>query len=197
MKIALTGGMGCGKSRTLDALAEILRETYLCAEDAYRYDSYDAEILRMYRSDKSFKSMLRAELGTDIRSEVATIVFNDPVKLKWLIEVTDAPMRNFLTRITSFPNVVVEVPMLFEIHGIRDMFDIAIAVWCDEETQLARIRKRDNISEDRIRSKLAVGLSADERARRADYVIDTSDGAVDVYEQLEVVLRVAKLDFPG
>lgn len=189
MRIALTGGMGCGKSRTLDALAEILGDTY-------RYDSYDAEILRMYRSDERFKAMLRAELGTDIRSEVAAIVFNDPVKLKWLIEVTDAPMRDFLIRRTALPNVVVEVPMLFEIPGVLDMFDIAIAVWCDEETQLERIRKRDNISEDRIRTKLAVGLNADERARRADYVIDTSDGAVDVYEQLEVVLRVAKLDFP-
>lgn len=190
MKIALTGGMGCGKSRTLDALAEILG-------DSYHYDSYDAEVLRLYRSDAAFKSMLRAELGTDIRSEVAAIVFNDPVKLKWLINASDAPMRHFMARVTNRPNVVVEVPMLFEIPGIRDMFDIAIAVWCDEETQLERIRKRDNISEDRIRSKLAVGLSADERAHRADYVIDTSDGAVDVYEQLEVVLRVAKLDFPG
>lgn len=190
MRIAITGGMGCGKSRTLDALTDILG-------DPYRYASYDAEVLRMYRCDEVFKSMLRAELGTDIRSEVAAIVFNDPEKLNWLIAVTDGPMRDFLARVTALPKVVVEVPMLFEIPGIRDMFDIAIAVWCDEETQLARIRKRDKISEDRIRSKLAVGLSADERARRADYVIDTSDDAVDVYEQLEVALRVASLDFPS
>ena len=189
MRIAITGGMGCGKSRVLDALSEILGDTY-------RYGSYDAEVLRMYRCDEVFKSMLRAELGTDIRSEVAAIVFNDPVKLKWLIEVTDAPMREFMTRATSHKNVVVEVPMLFEIPGIRDMFDIAIAVWCDEETQLARIRKRDKITDERIRSKLSVGMSATERANWSDYVIDTSDGAVDVREQLEVVLRVASLDHP-
>lgn len=191
MRIAITGGMGCGKSRTIDALSEILDGKN------YRFASYDAEILRMYRCDESFKAMLRAELGTDIRSEVAAIVFSDPIKLKWLIDITYAPMWDFLKRVTSLPNVVVEVPMLFEIPGVRDMFDIAIAVWCDEETQLARIRKRDKISEDRIRTKLAVGLSADERARRADYVIDTSEGAVDLYEQLEVALRVASLDFPG
>jgi hypothetical protein len=41
--------------------------------------------------------------------------------------------------------------------------------------------------------KLAVQLSADEIASKADFVIDTSEGAIDVAEQLSVALRVAEL----
>lgn len=189
MKIAITGGMGCGKSTVINSLSEYLGGEYL-------YGSYDSEVLRMYRHDEVFKSMLRAELGTDDKKEVAAIVFNDPVKMQWLINATEAPLYSFLERATSNPNVVIEVPMLFELPRIRDLFDIAIAVWCDEETQRTRIKVRDKISDDLIDRKLKMHLSNDEKAMRADYVVDTSVGAVNALEQIIVILRVAELDFP-
>jgi hypothetical protein len=45
-----------------------------------------------------------------------------------------------------------------------------------------------------IDRKLAVQLSADEIASKADFVIDTSDGAIDVADQLSVALRVSELN---
>jgi dephospho-CoA kinase len=83
--------------------------------------------------------------------------------------------------------------MLFQIPGAPQLFDKVIAIWCDKETQRARIKNRDGLSDEMIDLKLAVQLSADEIASKADFVIDTSEGAIDVAEQLSVALRVAEL----
>jgi dephospho-CoA kinase len=185
VKIALTGGMGCGKSRALDTLTDLLPH--------YKFASYDAEILRLYQRDWKFRDELRHHFGTDVKREVAGIVFNDPVKLHTLFEITETPMRVFMESVTGNLNVVMEVPMLFQIPGAPQLFDKVIAIWCDKETQRARIKNRDGLSDEMIDLKLAVQLSADEIASKADFVIDTSEGAIDVAEQLSVALRVAEL----
>lgn len=193
MRIAITGGMGCGKSTVVDALASIFRSVDIFKED-YRFASYDSEILRMYRYDEDFRSRLREHFGTDSKQEVAALVFSDPEKMAWLIDETGPRMFSFMQKVTNEPNVVVEVPMLFEIGNLQHMFDITICVWCDEQTQRERIRARDKLSDDMIDRKLKMHLSNDEKAARSDYVIDTSDDAVDLFEQLETFLRVAKID---
>jgi dephospho-CoA kinase len=186
VKIAITGGMGCGKSTVINALEDLL-------SGEYRFASYDAEIKRMYKHDWVFREALRYFFGTDVKAEVASIVFNDPEKLKTLIWIIEPSMKAFMDKVTAFPNVVVEVPMLYQLSGYPEMFDKVIAIWCDKETQRARIKARDRLPDEMIDRKLAVQLSADEIASKADFVIDTSEGAIEVAEQLSVALRVAEL----
>jgi dephospho-CoA kinase len=186
VKIAITGGMGCGKSTVLNVLSNLLPGDYLFA-------SYDAEIKRMYGHDWAFRDELRYFFGTDVKAEVASIVFNNPERLNNLIWITAPYMKAFMEKVTAIPNVVVEVPMLYQLPGYPEMFDKVFAIWCDKETQRSRIKARDGISDELLDKKLNVQLSADEIASRADFVIDTCDGAVDVTEQLSVALRVAEL----
>lgn len=186
MKIALTGGMGCGKSTVLNALSDLLPH--------YKFASYDAEIKRMYGHDWKFRDDLRHYFGTDVKAEVASLVFSNPERLKTLVWLTEPPMRAFMEHVTSNLNVVMEVPMLYQLPGAPDLFDKVLAIWCDSATQRARIKARDGLSDEALDRKLAIQLSADEIASKADFVIDTSDGAVDVHVQLEVALRVAELN---
>jgi dephospho-CoA kinase len=190
VKIAITGGMGCGKSTVINALSDLLLDYRF---GSYKFASYDAEIKRMYGHDWAFRDQLRHFFGTDVKAEVASIVFNNPERLKTLIWITEPPMKAFMEMVTSNPDVVVEVPMLYQLPGYPEMFDTVLAIWCDKETQRARIKNRDGLSDEMIDRKLAIQLSADEIASKADFVIDTSDGAVDVSEQLSVALRVAEL----
>lgn len=190
MKIAITGGMGCGKSTVINALSDLLLDYKY---GSYKFASYDAEIKRMYGHDWAFREALRDYLGTDVKSEVATLVFNNPQRLKTLVWITEPFMTAFMKTVTSNPNVVMEVPMLYQLPGAPELFDKVLAVWCDKEAQRSRIKSRDGLSDEMIDKKLAIQLSADEIAAKADFVIDTSDGAVDVHVQLEAVLRVAEL----
>jgi dephospho-CoA kinase len=185
MKIVITGGMGCGKSTVLEAMRDLLPD--------YFFDSYDREILWLY-AQKWFQAELLKEFGTAVKWQVASIVFGDPEKMARLVAIADPHMREFLSKVAAKPDVVIEIPMFYEIGGLEPMFDKVFAVWCAEDDQWARIRARDGIPDSRIKEKLSVQMDSREKARRADFVIDTSDGAVDVREQLEVALRVAMLD---
>jgi dephospho-CoA kinase len=186
VKIAVTGGMGCGKSTVLNVLDDLLPH--------YSFSSYDAEVLRLYLHDKDFKALLRQAFGTDVKSEISRIVFSNSSAMELLIALTERPMRAFMQKVAGNLNVVMEVPMLFQIPGAPQLFDKVLAIWCDKETQRARIKARDRLPDEMIDRKLAVQLSADEIASKADFVIDTSDGAIDVADQLSVALRVSELN---
>jgi dephospho-CoA kinase len=185
VKIAITGGMGCGKSTVIKVLGELLPH--------YQFASYDAEVLRLYICDKEFKATLKQAFGTDVKSEISRMVFSSPDAMEFLIALTERPMRAFMEKVAGNLNVVMEVPMLFQIPGAQQLFDKVLAVWCDAETQRARIKGRDNLTDEMVDARLRRQLPVDEIASRSHFVIDTSDGAVDVNEQLSVVLRVAEI----
>ena len=186
MKIAVTGGMGCGKSTVINALSDLLPD--------YKFASYDTEVIRMYGRDWQFRDALRSHFGTDIKAAVARIVFEDREKMNLLIRLTDEKLHAFTKKVVSNSDVVMEFPMLFETPWAPAMFDMKIAVWCDRDMQIARIKARDKLTDEQIAKKLAYHLSTDEKAARADFVIDTTEGAVDVHVQLEAALRVAQLN---
>ncbi len=65
---------------------------------------------------------------------------------------------------------VVEVPLLYE-KGYEDIFDKVIAVYADEQTALARLGE-SGVSRESARRRLAVQMPADQKIKKADYVIN-------------------------
>jgi dephospho-CoA kinase len=186
MKIALTGGMGCGKSTVLNSLDIVLPHKY-------RLASYDQGVHIMYARNWKFRDELRHVFGTDERAEVARQVFGDQEKMERLYQMTLKPMDDYMAEVTQTPDVMMEVPMLYQIPNATRFFEVVLAVWCDKETQRLRIKARDHLTDEQIDQRLSRQLSVDEIASRADFVIDTSDGAVNIEEQIAVALRVAAL----
>jgi dephospho-CoA kinase len=64
-----------------------------------------------------------------------------------------------------------EVPLLYETH-LERICDEVWVVWVDEETQIQRLMKRDNLSREDAIKRIDAQMSLDEKARRADVVID-------------------------
>lgn len=69
--------------------------------------------------------------------------------------------------------VVMDVPLLFETHMER-ICDVVWVVWVDRETQKQRLMKRNNYSEEEATVRIDAQLSLDEKAKKADVVIDNS-----------------------
>jgi dephospho-CoA kinase len=68
---------------------------------------------------------------------------------------------------------VADIPLLYETGHAAD-FDRVIVTRCDPAQQLARLLARDGLSEAEARQRLAAQWPIEEKAARADYVIDTT-----------------------
>ena len=66
-----------------------------------------------------------------------------------------------------------DVPLLYE-AGMEGRVDEVWVIWVSREIQLERVKSRDKLSRDEILFRMRAQMSLDEKARRADVVIDNS-----------------------
>ena len=142
VKIALTGGIGCGKSTVL----EILREA------GYPVFSCD-EIYRKMQTDGAFLSQLEGifqgvvQDGVLNRKKLADTVFGDAEALKKLNTLTHPLiMQRLHEEMDKYPIAVAEVPLLFE-SGRQGEFDGVLVVYRPIDERIAAVCRRDNASE--------------------------------------------------
>lgn len=112
------------------------------------------------------------------RRMLGNIVFRDPAKRKQLEHIIHPRVAREQRRLiravrarTPHAVVVYEVPLLFE-AGIEKHVDYIVVVNANQDTQLARLQKRDGLSRmealQRIRSQLPLA----HKRRLADFVLD-------------------------
>src|SRR5207237_9272583 len=91
------------------------------------------------------------------------------------------------------PVVVVDVPLLFETGGEKRV-DAVVVVTTSPENQRERIMARGTMTQEALDSILARQMPDAEKRKRADFVVDTSDGLDPVRTQIRDILReVAKM----
>ena len=73
----------------------------------------------------------------------------------------------------DYPYCILAIPLLVE-AGMADQVDRVLVVDVDEQTQVARLTRRDDISDDQARQMLRAQASREDRLAVADDVIDNS-----------------------
>jgi dephospho-CoA kinase len=88
---------------------------------------------------------------------------------------------------------VVDVPLLYETSGEKRV-DAVVVVTTDPEQQRQRILARDNMTPEKLDAILARQLPDAEKRKRADFVVDTSDGLDPVRARIgEILAEAAKM----
>jgi dephospho-CoA kinase len=112
------------------------------------------------------------------RHALGAIVFRHPAKrraLERIIHPRVAREQKRLTREASRKNpkavVIYDVPLLFE-AGIDKRVDKTIVVTADRKTQIARLRKRNGLSQAEALRRIRIQIPLAHKRRRADYVLD-------------------------
>jgi dephospho-CoA kinase len=165
--VAITGGIGAGKSEALRAFAR----------HGAAVVSSDEIVHRLLREDREVKQAIVERFGEGVldgdgeidRSAVAAIVFRDRDELAWLegllhprVAQTYLDWRDELGRGPDPPAVcATEVPLLYEVGG-ETRFDAVVVVTAPPELREARTRIR---SDDRA----ARLIPDEEKVRRADF----------------------------
>ena len=175
--IALTGGIGAGKSLVAQYFSE-LGARVVDADQLSRVaiergsEGFDEVLLRFG------ESILRD--GDIDRKALAEIVFADPsarADLEAIIHPRVSELFNdVVADLAPDETLIYEIPLLVEINAAAN-FDLVITVEADLEIRKERLRKRGMfISE--IERRIAAQASREEREAQADHVI-TNDGDED------------------
>lgn len=172
MTVAVTGPLACGKSTFVRLLGELRAETVSADGLVHDLLADDAETIRAV-ADR-FGDDVRGESGID-RPALSGKVFGDPEALADLERILHPRVRAETARrasVSGAPVFVSEVPLLFE-GGDTGVFDTTVAVVTPEERRRAWAMER-GMEESRWQAIEARQLSSEEKARRADLVVENS-----------------------
>ena len=177
LKVAVTGGIGSGKS----AVGEILEELGAVIVDA---DELARTVIE--RGNSGYDQVI-ATFGDEVltsgeidRAKLAGLVFSDPELRKKLEGIIHPLVREAAEEIMkSAPSgsvVVNEIPLLFETNGAK-RFDFVIAVQTPMELRIERLSQR-GMKLYEIEKRIAVQASDQERASIANVIV-VNDGSLD------------------
>jgi dephospho-CoA kinase len=176
LAVAITGGIGAGKSEALAAFGHHGAATVSSDEIVHRL-LRDHEGVRKALLERFGERILDDAGGLD-RAAIAELVFPDPKALQWLEQllhplVTQEYLdwREQLSRLENPPAVcATEVPLLYEVGG-QDRFDAVVVITAPPEVRAARSQVPAELREPRL-------LPDEEKSKLADYVY-VNDGSLE------------------
>ena len=176
LAVAITGGIGAGKSEALAAFARHGAAVVSSDQIVHRLLREDDQVRRALLD--RFGERILDEAGQIDRAAIAEVVFPDREQLDWLERllhplVTQEYLdwRDQLGQLPSPPRVTAtEVPLLYEAGG-QDRFDNVVLVTAPAALRAERAKVPVELRQARL-------IPDEEKAKRADYVY-VNDGTLE------------------
>ena len=184
--IGLTGGIASGKSTAVKHLESLGARVVDC--DRLGHRAYEPGTASFDAVAEAFGKDVVDEDGCIDRRALGEKVFGKPIEMKKLTDIVWPEIgrlaREEIKAAGPDGITVMEAAVLFE-AGWTDGLDEIWVVLADPEVAVERTMARDGLDEAAVRKRIASQLSNEERAARADVVIDNSGGLDGLYRQLD------------
>jgi dephospho-CoA kinase len=185
LKVGLTGGIGCGKS-TVARLFNNLNIPVLDADEiAHRL--VDAGQPALALISQEFGPAILSPDGSLNRKNLRDLVFSD-LKQKKKLESILHPLiyKTLQTELKQLvaPYCILSIPLLFETNMMQ-LVDRVLVIDCPLETQIERVKTRDNLTVETIQSIINSQLSRTIKKAKADDLIDNSGADYRLAEQVK------------
>jgi dephospho-CoA kinase len=185
--LGLTGSLGMGKTTT----ARFFAEAGVPVHDA------DAVVHRLYEGE-AVAAIETAFPGTTANGQVDRItlaarVLGDSAALKRLEAIVHPLVHEAERRLLAGAKAagekiaVLDIPLLFETGGDQRV-DAVVVVSAPKEVQTARVLERPGMTMEKLEAILANQMPDVEKRRRADFVVDTSQGFDAARAQVRAIL---------
>ena len=169
-RIALTGGIACGKSLVARYLNELGVETIDADDIVHDLIPDPAE-----------------------RRRIAAEVFSDPEKRKALEAKLHPIVKERIEEFLATPALrLAIVPLLFEVHWDEN-FDIICAVVSERETQISRMMTTRGYTREQAEARLAAQMPVEEKAAKSNYVINNNGTAEELKEEAKKFVSWLKM----
>ena len=189
--VAITGGIGSGKSY----VSAMLEERGIPVYNA------DMESKRLTSSNVEIRSKLMALLGEEVYANgqlnkplLASYLFasaENAVRINGIIHpLVKEDFKRWLTNHTEKEITAFESAILYE-AGFEDSVDAVLVVFAPHELRLERAMKRDKATREQIEARMDAQMDEEEKCRRADFVV-YNDGTLPLDEQLTSFINQLK-----
>jgi dephospho-CoA kinase len=194
--LCLTGSLGMGKSTAAKFFAD--EGVPVHDSDAVVHALYEGEATALI--EQAFPGSTSG--GKVDRNKLAAMVLSDKTALERLEAIVHpmvtASREKFLAGACErgAKVVVLDVPLLFETNTERRC-DAVVVVSAPAAIQRRRAFDRPGMTEDKLSAILAKQMPDEEKRRRADFIVDSSQGFDHTRAQIRDILqKVAKLRRP-
>ncbi|WP_421165217.1 dephospho-CoA kinase [Aeromonas dhakensis] len=193
--VAITGGIGSGKTTVANQFAELGIEVV------------DADIIAREVVEPGTPALaaIAAHFGADViapdgrldRRQLRERVFTDPQAKDWLNALLHPLIRSEMQRqcaAARSPYCLLVVPLLVE-NRLTALANRVLVIEVDEATQIERTCRRDGVSREQAEAILAAQASRTERLAAADDVLDNQNGTPEAIKSRIFALHETYLVF--
>ncbi|XP_037666045.1 dephospho-CoA kinase domain-containing protein [Choloepus didactylus] len=194
--VGLTGGIASGKSSVIQVFQQLgcaVIDVDVIARHVVQ-PGYPAH----QRIVEAFGTVVLLENGDINRKVLGDLIFNQPDLRRLLNSITHPEIRKEMVKETfkyflrGYRYVILDIPLLFETKKLLKYMKHTVVVYCDRDTQLARLMQRNKLSHQDAEARIASQLPLIDKARLAHHVLDNS-GEWSITER-QVILLHAKLE---
>ena len=191
LKVALTGGIGSGKSEA-GAIFENLGAIVVDSDQLSR-DVIERGTLGFDEVVDAFGDEILRD-GLIDRKKLGELVFSNAEKRRKLEKIVHPKVRETFENIVKTAGedsvIINQIPLLVETDGMKN-FDTVITVSAPIEIRKARLLKR-GLKAHEIDNRIKAQVSDSEREAVSEFIIDNSGDASNLLSQVENIYRNLK-----
>lgn len=174
--LGITGNIASGKSRVAARFGEL--GAVVVSADQLAREAVEPGTPALAAIVRRFGKAVLQDDGSLDRQKLGGLVFADAEARRQLEMITHPAIARLaeerLRQLRGTKKLVVyEAPLLFE-AGAEGRVDRVLVVTADEEVRLARLMARDGLDRRAALQRIRAQLPQEQKAARADYVIDNS-----------------------
>ncbi|BDC80559.1 MULTISPECIES: dephospho-CoA kinase [Aeromonas] len=193
--VAITGGIGSGKTTVANQFAELGIE--VVDADVIAREVVEPGTPALAAITAHFGSAVITPAGQLDRRRLRERVFTDPQAKGWLNALLHPLIRTEMQRqcaAARSPYCLLVVPLLVE-NRLTALANRVLVIDVDEATQIERTCRRDGVSREQAQAILAAQASRAERLAAADDVLDNQNGTPEAIKSRILTLHETYLAF--
>ncbi|KAJ7313487.1 hypothetical protein JRQ81_004902 [Phrynocephalus forsythii] len=176
--VGLTGGVASGKSTVVAMLRELCCP--VIDADVIARQVVQPRCQAYQRIVDSFGPEILLENGEIDREALGSIIFSQPEKRRLLNSITHPEIQKEMLKqilkyfVLGYRYVILDIPLLFETNRLTSFMKHIVLVYCDPQSQLSRLMRRNQLSQAEAEARMAAQLPLAQKVKLANHIIDNS-----------------------